>query len=40
MVTASRALIKLARKLAARDEVLAMRRRGRLVPVPVKPSGR
>ena len=37
MVTASRALIKLARKLAARDEVLAMRRRGRLIPVPVKP---
>lgn len=38
MVTASRTLIKLARKLAVRDEVLAMRRRGRLVPVLVKPS--
>jgi hypothetical protein len=38
MVTASRTLIKLARKLAARDEVLAMRRRGRLIPVPVKPT--
>jgi len=40
MVTASRTILKLARKLAARDELLAMRRRGRVVPVPVKSTGK
>lgn len=35
MVVAKRLLLRLARKLAARDEVLAMRHRGRLVPVPL-----
>lgn len=40
MVTASRTLLKLARKLAAREEMLAMRRRGRLIPSPVKPAGK
>lgn len=39
MVTANRQLLKLVRKLAARDEVLAMRSRGRLVPVPAKAAG-
>lgn len=38
MVAARRTLMKLARKMAARDEMLAMRRRGRLVPVVVKPT--
>lgn len=38
MVAAKRTLLKLARRLAARDEMLAMRRRSRLIPVPVKPA--
>lgn len=38
MVTANKSLLKEVRKLAIRDELLAMRLRGRLVvPLAVKP---
>ena len=40
MVAAGRRLLKLVAKVAAREEVLAMRRRGRLVVPPAKPAAK
>ncbi|MFN9369996.1 MAG: hypothetical protein ACK6CT_14730 [Planctomycetia bacterium] len=40
MVAANKSLLKLVRRLAIRDEVLAMRRRAGLLPPPLAPARR
>lgn len=40
MVAANRRLLKVVRRLAARDEMLANRRRARLIPQQAKPADR